>query len=187
MDQRHHDIVQTAFRLFSHYGVSKTSMTDVATASNVARQTLYNAFDSKEDLIYAGLLHYAQQARDKISQECAEHVSPGERLDVLFQHLVAIPFEAMQSLPHLDEVLEIASHLPKKKCDDITQTYIEAIHIVLAPYRQTLTKHGINYDTFCIFLKGTLTQLKRDADNPDQLSDLCEVVKSVLLVCIDKP
>src|SRR5213594_149672 len=46
-------ILQAARGCFSRYGVHRTSMTDVAKAAGVSRQTLYNTIAGRQELIEA--------------------------------------------------------------------------------------------------------------------------------------
>ncbi|MGF1510744.1 MAG: TetR/AcrR family transcriptional regulator [Myxococcota bacterium] len=53
MTSTRQDILEAAVGLFSHYGFSKTSMSDVAQAARLSRTALYNHFRNKEDLFRA--------------------------------------------------------------------------------------------------------------------------------------
>jgi AcrR family transcriptional regulator len=52
-DERARRILDTATRLILHYGYDKTTMSDVATAANVSKSTLYLYWKSKEELFRA--------------------------------------------------------------------------------------------------------------------------------------
>ena len=184
MDQRISDIIQAAMQLFAHYGVGKTSMNEIAAEAGVARQTLYNTFDSKEDLIFAVLRYYAQETQKNVLQKCASLISPEDRMEVLFDQLLMIPFEAMQALPHLDEVLEIGNKLPDEKRNEITEAYVNAIGIALMPYKARLEMQQIDFLKLCQFLKSTFSQLKREAVDQQHLRELFDPIKHILLVCV---
>ena len=181
MNERDLNIVETAFKLFAHYGVSKTSMTEIAAAAKVARQTLYKAFESKEDLIYAALLHYGARTRADIERDCAQTTDLGKRLDALFEHMGVIPFEAMQHLPHLDEVLEIVDSLEPERRAEIKANYVDAIKTVLAPYEESLKQAGIAPEHLHNLIKSLLTQIKRDASNVNELRDLYTPIKKLII------
>ncbi len=181
MNEKHVHIVETAFRLFAHYSVSKTSMAEIASASGMARQTVYNSFESKEDLIFAALLHYAGQSKAGIERDCAEISELDLRLDVLFKHLADIPFEAMQRLPHLDEILVIGDSLSSDRKTQIRNTYISAIQHVLLPFENQFREQGIVPAQLYDLIKAILTQIKRDASDPDHLKILFEPIRALLL------
>ena len=183
MNERDLKIVTAAFGLFAHYGVGKTSMAEIATESGVARQTVYNAFDGKEDLIFAALLHYAGKSRADVERDCVNVVDLPGRLDILFTHLAEVPFEAMQRLPHLDEILEIGDGLSEDRRREIRETYKSAIRSALAPHERHLGQHGVALESLSVLLKGVLTHIKREARDADHLRVLFEPIKALIVGC----
>ncbi len=183
MNERDLKIVTAAFGLFAHYGVGKTSMAEIATESGVARQTVYNAFDGKEDLIFAALLHYAGKSRADVERDCVSVVDLPSRLDIVFMHLAKVPFEAMQRLPHLDEILEIVDGLSEDRRREIRETYESAIRSALAPHARHFGRHGVALESLSVLLKGVLTHIKREARDADHLRDLFEPIKALIVGC----
>ncbi len=53
-------ILSSAFRLFSQYGIRKVTMNDIARQMNISKKTLYQFFDNKESLLASGLEYRAQ-------------------------------------------------------------------------------------------------------------------------------
>ena len=47
-------IINTAFDLFSQYGIKSVSMDDVAKAAGISKRTLYESFEDKETLLIGG-------------------------------------------------------------------------------------------------------------------------------------
>ena len=185
MNEKNLTIAETAFGLFAHYGVAKTSMTEIAAASKVSRQTLYKAFENKEDLIFAALQHYAGKTKADVESDCARIADLNGRLDVLFQRMAAIPYEAMQKLPHLDEVLEIADNLSPEQMKLVKRNYLGAIGVVLAPFEDRLTAAGVNPSLLQSMIKSMFTQIKRDARDADQLKALFEPLRAMVLFCVE--
>ncbi len=186
MNDRDLNIVENAFKLFAHYGVGKTSMTEIATAAKVARQTIYKAFESKEDLIFEALLYYGGRTKADIERDCAKTTDLGERLDILFQHMGVIPFEAMQMLPHLDEVLEIGDNLSDDRVARIKATYVGAIRFVLLPYEKELIGAGVEPSRLHNLIKSLFTQIKRDANDVDGLRALFEPLRAMVICCVQR-
>ena len=48
-------IINTAFDLFSQYGIKSVSMDDVAKAAGISKRTLYESFEDKETLLIEGI------------------------------------------------------------------------------------------------------------------------------------
>lgn len=53
MTDKNQMIVTAAAKMFARYGYSKTTMGDIAHEASVARQTVYNAFPGKEEILRA--------------------------------------------------------------------------------------------------------------------------------------
>lgn len=56
-------IINTAFDLFSQYGIKSVSMDDVAKAAGISKRTLYESFEDKETLLIEGIDHQFRIAR----------------------------------------------------------------------------------------------------------------------------
>ena len=59
-------ILQAARECFSRYGVHRTSMTDVAKAAGVSRQTLYNTIAGRQELIEAVVVLRIEEMSDEL-------------------------------------------------------------------------------------------------------------------------
>ena len=53
-------IINTAFDLFSQYGIKSVSMDDVAKAAGISKRTLYESFEDKETLLIEGIDHNSE-------------------------------------------------------------------------------------------------------------------------------
>ncbi|WP_170765719.1 TetR/AcrR family transcriptional regulator [Ruegeria lacuscaerulensis] len=184
MNEKNQKIVEAAFGLFAHYGVAKTSMTEIAAASKVSRQTLYKAYESKEDLIFAALLQYAERTKADIESACAIATDLEDRLEILFKFMCAAPFDAMQRFPHLDEIMEIGDNLSPERVKQIRGNYLGAIGVVLAPFEKDLTSAGIKLPLLQNTIKSMFTQIKRDASDVDQLKDLFDPLRAMVVFCV---
>jgi len=67
--------------------MKKTTISKIAAEAGVPRQTPYNAFASKEDLMCDAMSHYAQGAVDAIQDDCDDVEDILDRLDVAYHHL----------------------------------------------------------------------------------------------------
>ncbi|MCY3674756.1 MAG: helix-turn-helix domain containing protein [Paracoccaceae bacterium] len=181
MNERNVKIVETAVRLFAQYSVAKTSMAEIAAEAGVARQTVYNSFENKEDLIFAALLHYAGSTKNNIEQDCKGFTELGPRLDVLFKHMAVVPFEAMQKFPHLDEIMIIADNLSEERKAMIKNTYKDAIRHVLLPFESRIRNFKIEPESLYDLMKAMLTQIKREAKDEENLRQLFEPIRLLLI------
>ncbi|WP_299478760.1 TetR/AcrR family transcriptional regulator [uncultured Roseibium sp.] len=169
MNEREIKIVETALQLFSHYGVKKTTMSEIATAAGVARQTLYNAYDCKEQLIYDAVEHHVRKSARLISKECSELDDLGARLDVAFRHLSAKPCEMMLQMPHGEEILQIVEGIDKNKKRNIVRICNQAIGSVLEPFRDRLALGSVDFDDLCEFIRMSFDQIRTKTEEKEQI------------------
>jgi len=67
-------ILDTSFRLFARDGIALTTMVDIAQAVGLTRRTLYNHYDTKEEI--ALLLHH--YLLDHVLENCSHSMNPEE-------------------------------------------------------------------------------------------------------------
>ena len=93
MSERKVQILKAAEIVFSRYGVSKTTMNDIAKTAGVARQTLYNEYPNKESVLRATLRFGAEKTMADVEARqfaIGDQVDAGQRR----HHLLAVPVAA---------------------------------------------------------------------------------------------
>jgi AcrR family transcriptional regulator len=123
-------IREAALDLFSHFGVQKVSIQDIAQRANVSPVTIYNYFGSKEDLLLDVLSNYFETRlqqflkiinsdlsfQEKIGKMVEAKVEETKKLSPSFIQSIFMTtgpvreliqtFAAEKSIPHLMELLE---------------------------------------------------------------------------------
>ena len=66
MDEREKPIVEAAIRVIMRYGVKRTTMNDIAGEAGIVRQTLYNVFQNKEDVLRATIRYVTETSINEI-------------------------------------------------------------------------------------------------------------------------
>jgi AcrR family transcriptional regulator len=64
-------IIDAAEACFQRFGVTKTTIEDVATAAGVSRATIYRYFDGRDDIILGALLREASRFLDRLGDRLA--------------------------------------------------------------------------------------------------------------------
>ncbi len=108
LDRTHH-IVRAALTVFSRYGVAKTTMNDIAAEAGVARQTVYNAFPGKTEILRAAVRLAMDEALVEMQDAWEAADGLGTRVDIYFQTGPIARFEAVQARPELAELLDGAN------------------------------------------------------------------------------
>lgn len=106
MLDRDHQIISAALSVFSRYGVSRTTMNDIAAEAGVSRQTLYNAFPGKTELLRAAVRMKMAEALEQIRADWAVTTDLGARIDSYFRAGPVAWFDAVSASPELAELLD---------------------------------------------------------------------------------
>ena len=106
MTDRTQFIVKAAERMFSRYGYAKTTMSDIASEAGVARQTVYNTFANKEEVLRAVVLAIGESTLAKVQSAWTTTGDLSERLK-LFQDFGPVAwFEAVKAAPDSAALIE---------------------------------------------------------------------------------
>ncbi len=73
-------ILDAARRLFARKGEANTTMNDVAVTSGVGRRTLYNYFESKEQLYLAVVEAELELLSDTMAKVASKRISPESKI-----------------------------------------------------------------------------------------------------------
>lgn len=98
-------IVNAATILFSQDGVKATNLTKVAAAAGVSRQTLYDIFGNKDELIAAVMRALLADSLVRIRTGWQGRATLDEKLEVFFDVAIREPFDIMQEHPDLKDIL----------------------------------------------------------------------------------
>ena len=99
-------IVDAAAAMFGRYGYSKTTMGDIAAEAGVSRQTVYNAFPGKEEILRAAVRKYGQTAQHEVVARWADAADFVEKIDLFHTHVPLKWFELMQASPAWADLME---------------------------------------------------------------------------------
>lgn len=103
-------IIDTAYRLFSQFGVSAIGIDRIVDGAHVAKMTLYRHFTSKEDLVLAFLVERRRRWTHQWLKAATEHAAPDRRdrplalFDVLDEWFHRPDYEGCSFIRTLHEV-----------------------------------------------------------------------------------
>ncbi len=106
MTEKNLIIVKAAAKMFGRYGYSKTTMGDIATEAGVARQTVYNAFPGKEEILRAVVRHAGEETFAAVMESWADAQTVDEKLTA-FHDLGPLKwFELIRAAPDWAELMD---------------------------------------------------------------------------------
>lgn len=84
-------LIDIARQLFAKRGVANTTMNDIAVASGKGRRTLYNYFNSKEEVYSAVIESELERLSDKLDEVAAMKMRPLDKvIELIYTHLSMI-------------------------------------------------------------------------------------------------
>ena len=127
-------IIEASRRLFARRGFSETSMGDIARAAQVARATVYNNFDDKQDILAAIISDY-MTGYARIAQRLRENARSGQTSFELIQEMVREALNWRVKNADLRPIVAVARNLrgsgweeANKAADDAMLGWIMAVH-----------------------------------------------------------
>lgn len=106
MNDRNLMLLQAAQAVFARYGVRKTTMNDIAREAGVARQTLYNAYPSKEAVLRATLRFVSDQTMAAVDAKWHLQSSLSDKLDTFFELGPLNWYDIVQNSPEAADLID---------------------------------------------------------------------------------
>ena len=127
-------IIDASRKLFARRGFSETSMGDIARSAQVARATVYNNFDDKQDILAAIIGDY-MAGYGRIAQRLRENARSGQTSFELIQEMVREALSWRVKNADLRPIVAVARNLrgsgweeANKAADDAMLGWIMAVH-----------------------------------------------------------
>jgi len=97
--------------VFSNYGFRKTSMSDLAEAAGVSRQTLYNRFSSKEEILRWAITGASDASANLAIAALEGDGAPQDRIVAFFTRWIGDYAPKIHGAPHGAEIFDMAMAL----------------------------------------------------------------------------
>ncbi|HET7508803.1 MAG TPA: TetR/AcrR family transcriptional regulator [Solirubrobacterales bacterium] len=172
-------ILEASRKLFARRGFSETSMGDIARAAQVARATVYNNFDDKQDILAAIIGQY-MEGYQKISQRLRENARSGQTSFDLIQAMVYEALDWRVKNADLRPIVAVARNLrgsgweqANKAADDAMFGWIMAVHA--ADEEAGLIRDDIDLE---FGVRATYSMIEATISNFDVSSTEKEIEKS---------
>jgi len=174
-------IVRAAIDAVSRYGVRRTSMADVSAAAGVSRQTLYDNFASKDVLLSAAMIMATEDIVAKMQAAWDHCESAAEILDAYFEHAVYQPFQTMQRLPDLKDLLNGPSGMNAETTNALYERKAGELAKRLAPFEPQMSAAGTNAAAVAELVMRTANDLKYGTDDIEDLRRLMNTLKASIV------
>ncbi len=182
MTEREEQIMQAAMRVFLRYGIKRATMNDIAQEAEVARQTLYNTFANKDEVVEAGIRHMAASAITEINQAIDDGQSLAQLIDLYFRKISIEPFELLHTNPNAEDIIDGINAVSKDALNQTTRDYVAAAMRFLNPYAPALSKAGKSAAEVAEFLHVGAYGAKKMARDRDHLDMVLNTMKTATLI-----
>lgn len=182
MTDKERQIASAALRVFSRYGLKRATMNDIAEEAGVVRQTLYNVFANKDEVIHGTVLFYCETLRDNVRTAWQGVPDLPTQLDLLIEHYFIASWDTVRATPDASE-LERGTTAAAKNGMKIAGDEIEAMLIeIFAPHAVALGRNGQDLRVFAAFVNASLVGLKHGTDDRDALVQQFATLKKMILL-----
>lgn len=182
MNERERNILDAAVRVFSRYGVKRTSMGDLAEEAGVSRQTLYKAFRSKDDVLRAHIRAYTDNAIDEIEAALPTVEGLGPQLDLVFDKMVVVGFDMVRASPNASDIVEGMNESSQGELANAAERFREVLEGILLRHHEALARSGMSPADLSEFVQRSAAAAKAYAHNRKHLLRQLETLKQLCLV-----
>jgi len=121
-------IAEAAQKLFLHYGIKKTTISDIAREAGIGKGTVYLDFKSKEEILFYLAGRQFQKMAVVIQNEIQSIANPLERISYLMKHYILGTYDFVQAWPHAEEIYHImVSGAGAEQDSDSDQVLFDAV------------------------------------------------------------
>ena len=178
------EIVQAARTVFARYGFGKTTMADIAAEAGVARQTLYNAFPGKEEILRAAVRLTGEETLEAVKLGWREADSLEEKLTIFLELGPIAWFEAIRAAPDLAELLDGVHGTAAEELRVMGQQWKAALNAMLAASNAAPSDPDLTLDDVTEFFYSASKNAKYGAEDIDHLRQRLETIKAATLALL---
>ncbi len=183
MVKKQEDILDAAISVFVRYGVQRSSMSDIAKEANVARQTLYNAFANKEEVLRATIRLFSERSLKRINSDLCEVQSLEDQLGVIFKHSVVAPYMNLLESPNAADYIEGFNQAAKEEIEQQEERNRQIIESVLRPYKEKL--RDVNTKQLSDFIQRSSSAAKHSATDLKHLKTQLNTLTQLTLRAVE--
>ncbi len=173
-------IVDAAIRCFVRFGARKTSMNDIARDAGVSRQTLYDLFGGKDELIRASIRQITDQSMEAIKGRMQNCTTLAEKLNVYFQETVVKSFELLQTAGDPEDLISGHNEAGADAIRDSHDRYKQLVEGILKEHLEAPSDGALSPSRLANYVVTVAMSFKYVKDR-DNLDDLLETLSHSVL------
>ena len=174
-------IVDAAISTFIRYGARKTAMSDIADAAGVSRQTLYDQFGSKDDLVEAAISRNTDLVLARIEEQLKDRANLSDQLDIYLTETVVRTFARLRTSEDVEDLISGHSDAGRAAIAKSHQRHRKVVTSLLTPYQHEIEKTGQSTRQLAAFLVKSAMNLKH-CESKRELNAMLDSLKTSVLL-----
>lgn len=180
MENRERNILEAATQVFLRYGVKRASMGDIAAEAGVARQTLYNIYANKDDILRGSIAMYGEDAMAAIEAELPERRSVKDQVALVLREMTLKPYVFLHSSPNAQDLIEGYNEAGRNEMEANYTAFQAILTRILAVQATNLEAKGLSADLLAEIIRRAATAFKYQASDEAHLSELIDGLLAVV-------
>lgn len=176
-------IVDAAIQTFLRYGARKTTMADIAETAGVSRQTLYDAFGNKDEVIRASIRAVTDRSlvRARTAVDQAEGLAA--RLRAYLDQTIGASFDLMQTASNAEELISGHNEAGKDEIARSHERHETLVSELLSGSEGSIRTSGQSVDQLAHFVVTTAMGYKSSAkDRADLDALMTSLITAVVIL-----
>ncbi|MEM1235729.1 MAG: TetR/AcrR family transcriptional regulator [Pseudomonadota bacterium] len=174
MDSREKNVAEAANLVFLRYGVKRASMGDIAQEAGVARQTLYNIYANKDDVLRGTLQYFRETTEAAMDATLPGLATLDAKLAFVFEETVAKPFLVLHSSPNADDLVAGYNDTGRAEMEATAHAVRVRLTSIFEPHEAALAQHGLTPAIAAECLQKASKAYKYDAHDEAHLRALLD-------------
>ncbi|MDG1457811.1 MAG: TetR/AcrR family transcriptional regulator [Pseudoprimorskyibacter sp.] len=187
MTERDVLILNAAEAVFSRYGVSKTTMHDIAVAAGVSRQTLYNAYPNKKEILRATFRMGAAKIMAAVEEKWDQQQHLAEKLDTFFELGPLALYDVIQSSPEAADLIDGINTIAHDELIELSKIWIKMFEAAISAHIPPDSPSRFNINELADFVYFSSLNAKYYAANRHVLSSRLQILKASVLSMLENP
>ncbi|MBT0958067.1 TetR/AcrR family transcriptional regulator [Alphaproteobacteria bacterium KMM 3653] len=179
------DLIEAAMARILRFGFAKTTMIDIAREAGVSRQTLYNSYATKEEMISAVVLHEGEVTIADVEGRWEKAESLGEKLDIFFARVPLRWYDLIAGSPEAAELTDAVDGVAKAARNTVLERWAMVIEALLEESYPNMEGGPAVRAALAEFIFSTAMNAKRDAATRSVLERRLSVLKLCVLSIVE--
>lgn len=170
MDRTTRNIVQAGRLMFGRFGFAKTTMADIAKQAGVSRQTVYNAFDCKEDILRAVTRAIGQDSLSELAAAWELDETLEQKL-ATFQRVGPLSwFTEVRAAPDWSDILHGLSTTAAEELAETENAWVAMLEDMLRRHVRDFEGKPIDTGDVSRFFYSSSKNAKYGVDDPAEMT-----------------